>query len=226
MSWPEPPPWTVFQWGSRGLYHSTGEEGAYVAHIFVPACVQAMLQADGPSGQEYLHIFHFRAPNASPDYSDCLAVAQVVNAWWGASYRNMVAPNVVGRRTVATALDAMPSAQATVYTAQPGTRSGTMAPSEISCALAFFTHLNGRRNHGGVRAWPPVVSDVVGDFFTPLYLGAIVGVFQNLINAANTAGYPMVVLSRADVAMKTIAGVINIDNVIDSQRRRTVNRGR
>lgn len=173
-----------------------------------------------------MHVFHARGPNAAPDYTDCLTVAQTVNAWWGSNYRNMVHSTTVGRRTVATGMDTVPAAQATVYTAITGARTGNPAPSEISCALQFFTHLSGRRNHGGARGFSPVTTDFSGDHFTPGYLVAMQGVFQNLINAMNTAGYPLAIASIEDVAMKIIAGVDIIDDVVDSERRRTVNRGR
>lgn len=197
-----------------------------MAHVFIPGWIEATLEATGPSGQQWLHKIGFRSPNASPDYSDCLTVAQTVATWWNSNYRNMVSSQVVGRRVVATAGDAMPSAQATVLLTLAGNRTGVQAPSEISAAMAFFTHLNGRRNHGGPRSWAPVTADLNGDHFNSAYMGAIVGVWQNLINAANTAGFPVVIASRTDSQLKTVAGVIAIDDIVDSERRRTINRGR
>jgi len=197
-----------------------------MAHVFIPGWIECTLEATGPGGQQWLHKISFRSGNASPDYSDCLTVAQTVAGWWSSNYRNMVTSGITARRAVATAGDAMPSAQATVFIGTPGLRAGVQAPSEVSAAMLFFTHLNGRRNHGGPRSWSPTNSDINGDHFTAAYMTAIVGVWQNLINAANTAGFPVVVASRTDVQLKTIAGVVAIDDVIDSERRRTINRGR
>lgn len=225
---PHPPlaPWSLFQWGSRGLWYTTGVPEIYVAHIFIPNGIRAVLRATGPDGQEYLHTFHARGPNASPDYTDVLTVAQTVGAWWGSDYRNMVTNNVIGRDVVATGINAVPAAQATVFLSLPGLRAGNIMPSEVSCSVKFFTHLSGHTNYGGARAWPATESDVTQDRFTPAYMGAIVGVFQNLINQMNAAGYPLVIASYHDIALKVVAGVEAIDDVVDSQRRRTVNRGR
>lgn len=226
MPFVTPVPWTSFQWGSRGLWYFTDEPGIYMAHIFIPYGIRIVFEATGPGGQQFLHVFNCRAPNANPDYTDVLTAAQTVNAWWGSNYRNMVTNTVVGRRTVATGMDAVPAAQATVYTAITGARGGTIVSSEISCAVQWFTHQSGRRNHGGKRGWPPVTTDVSGDHFTSGYLAAMQGVFQNLLNSMNTAGYPLVIASNADQALHVIAGVDIIDDIVDSQRRRTVNRGR
>ncbi len=219
-------PWQPFQWGSRGLWYFTGVEGVYMAHIFIPNGIRVLLQCDGPGGQEYLHAFHCRGPNAAPDFTDCQTAAQTVQNWWNSQYRNMVMNQVVGRQVVATGMNSVPAAQATVVGLLAGTRVGNPAPSEVSCSVKFFTHLSGHRNYGGARGFPPVDTDYVGDHLTPGYLGAIQGVFQNLINAMNTAGYPLAIASLADVAMKIIAGPAVIDNVVDSMRRRTINRGR
>jgi hypothetical protein len=197
-----------------------------LAHIFIPNGIRIVMEATGPGGQQYMHVFHARGPNVTPDYTDVLTAAQTVNAWWGGQYRQMVMSGVVGRRTVATGMNTVPAAQATVYTSLPGLRAGVIAPSEVSCAVQFFTHLSGRRNHGGARGFPPVTTDYNGDHFTGAYLGAMQGVFQNLINAMNTAGYPLAIASLEDVQVKIIAGVDIIDDVVDSERRRTVNRGR
>jgi hypothetical protein len=197
-----------------------------MAHVLIDNGIQVMLQASGPDGQEFLHIFHVRGPNATPDYADVLAAAQMVTAWWGSDYRNMVPASVIGRQVVATGMNSVPASQATVLLTLAGTRSGTILPSEVSCSVKFFTHLNGRRNHGGARAWPGVTLDLTGDHFHSAYIGALNGVFQNLINQANAAGYPLAIASRADVVMKIIAGEVIIDDVADAQRRRTVNRGR
>ena len=225
---PHPPlaPWSLFQWGSRGLWYTTGVEGIYMAHALIPFGIRVVLQASGPDGQEYLHTFHMKGPNADPDYTDVLTAAQTVGSWWDSDYRHMVNAAVVGRQVVATGMNSVPASQATVLLTLAGTRLGEVAPSEVSCAVKFFTHLSGRRNHGGARGWPPCEPDFTGDHFTAAYITAMLGVFQNLVNQANAAGYPLAIASIADATMKIISGITILDDVVDSQRRRTINRGR
>jgi hypothetical protein len=218
--------WDPFQWGSRGPWYHTPEDGIYVAHIFINNGIRAVLRCTGPGGQEFLHTFHARGPNSHPDFTDCQTVAQVVAAWWNASYRNMTTGGVVGRDVVATGIDTVPASQATVVGLLAGTRLGEILPSEVSCSVKYFTHLSGHTNYGGGRAFPATELDITGDHFSPAYITAIGGVFQNLINAFNAAGYPQVIASRHDIALKVIAGVAVLDDVADSQRRRTINRGR
>jgi len=218
--------WDPFQWGSRGQWYHTPVEGIYVAHIFIPNGIRAVLRCSGPDGQEFLHTFHARSPNSHPDFTDCQTVAQTVAAWWNGQYRNMVGTTVVGRDVVATGIDTVPASQATVVGLLAGLRVGEVLPSEVSCSVKYFTHLSGHTHYGGGRAFPPVATDIAGDHFSGAYIGAIGGVFQNLINALNTAGYPQVIASKHDIALKIIAGVAVLDDVADSQRRRTINRGR
>jgi hypothetical protein len=226
MPFVPPSPWTLFRWGSRGLWYFTGVPEVYVSHIFIPNGIRVVLFAEAGTGQQLLHVFHMQGPNAAPDYTDCLSAAQIVGTWWGSNYRNMVANTTVGRQVVATGMNSAPAAQATVLLTLAGTRPGNSAPGEISCALKWFTHSSGRRNHGGPRGFPPNVLDYVGDRFQASYITAMLGVFGNLLISAATGGYPVVIASLADVALKPIAGVTNVDDIIDSQRRRTLGRGR
>lgn len=218
--------WQPFIWGSRGLWYFTGVQGVYMSHVFIPNGIRVVLQCEGVSGQQLIQVVHMRSPNAAPDYADCLAAGQVVADWWGSNYRNMVPAGVIGRQVVATGTNAVPAAQATLLLTLPGLRPGAAAPEEISCAIKWFTHTSGRRNRGGQRAFAPVLLDVAGDHFTAAYITALTGVFQNLLNAANTAGFPLVIYSIADVALKVIAGVDIIDDIIDRMGTRKLGVGR
>lgn len=217
--------WDPFQWGSRGLWYTTPEEGIYVAHEFIPNGIRVVLEGTDTTAQHMLHVFNVRGPNAAPDYADCLAAATAVASWWDTQYRNMVTSLIAGRRVVATGLNAVPAAQATVLLTTVGNRGATPLPASVSCGLKWYTHSSGRRHYGRVFAWPMSQNDANGDLFTPAYMGAIIGVMNNLLLSLNTAGYPLVIFSRTDLALYNVSGVVAIDSVVDSRRRRLTGRG-
>lgn len=217
--------WAPFNWGSRGAWFATPEEGIYVAHEFIPNGIRVVLEGTDATAQHMLHVFNLRGPNAAPDYADCLAAAQAVATWWDTQYRNMVTTSIYGRRVVATGLNTVPAAQATVLLTTQGTRGTTPPPASVSCALKWYTHSSGRRHFGRFFSWPMDRPDIAGDIFSPAYMGAIIGVCNNLLLALNTAGYPLCIFSRTDIALYNVSGVIAIDAVVDSRRRRLTGRG-
>jgi hypothetical protein len=219
--------WSLFQWGSRGLYWKTDVEGIYVAHIPIPGGIRTVLQAENNiTGQEYLNVLNFKAPGASVSAADCAAVNTLVVTWWNNNYRHMCAILVVGRQVVSTGMDVFPAAQASQALAFPGDRAGVINTSATTLAVKFATGVASRRHRGRHYAFPAVENDVAGDQFTSAYVTALVGVWDNLIAAAQTAGYPLVIASLADAALYLVSTAIAVDATVDSQRRRLPGRGR
>jgi len=223
------PPWTLFQWGSRGLHYTTGVGGIYVAHIFIPNGIRAVLRGHASEGQLLEHVFFFRAASAHPSVSDTDAVCSVVATWWSTQYRNMCNTGVEATDVTATGVDAAPAAQSQVVVGTTGARVGLFISPGATLAIKAVTHVSGRRNRGGKRPWPAVSTDLLApgnDRYTDAYRTAIVGVFQNLVASAGTAGYPLCFASYADVALKQISTFVAVDDYQDGMDRRLLGRGR
>lgn len=220
--------WEAFQWGSRGVWYKTPDPEVYVAHTFIADGIRVVLFGQGEEGQQYLHVFGVQVPDGGPPtFTDCVAVNTAINAWVFSDYRPMWASGIRARKVVSTGMNAVPAAQATFNINQAGTRAGESLTSQTTAFVAATTHLSGRRNHGGQSAWPPVKFDMdVQDRFTAGYVTAIQGIFNSLLARMTAAGYALAVASLTDAAMKPIALYTCNDDVVDSRRRRTINRGR
>ena len=219
--------WEPFQWGSRGLWYKTPEEGIYMAHIFIPRGVRVVVRATGPSAQRYLHVFGVLVPTDNPGYDDCVAINTAFYNWVANDYRPMFASGVFVRDVVSTGMNSVPAAQATLPIALAGTRAGISLPGSVTMAVKSATHLSGRRNRGYKSVWPAVITDLSAtqDRFQGAYVDAVVGVFNSLIARVNAAGYTLGIPSLTDAAIKPVATFVAVDDVLDARRRRLLGRG-
>jgi hypothetical protein len=221
------PPWTLFRWGSRGLWYTTGVAGVFMAHIFIPDGVRVVIQGIGKDAVELIHVLHVKVPSAPPSYADCLTIAQTVNTWVGNYYKHMWTPDTECQQVVATSTAAAPGPQATVSGGQLGDRSGTQVTNDVTLCLKLATHTSGRRHRGRFYAWPAALPDLSDpNFFTVGYTNAMLGVMNALGSLLNTAGYTWGIASYTDAQIYPITSVVAVDRVVDAQRRRLPLRGR
>jgi hypothetical protein len=201
-----------------------------VAHRFIIDGVQVNFQGHSSHGNELLHVFGVQVPGGVPaSAADCAAICSVFKQWWDNVYKNMCNTGVELDQVVATALNTVPAAQHTTADGTLGTRVGAIMPPEITLAVKSTTNLSGRRNRGRQFAWPAIETDLLApddDQFTDGYATSILGVFNNLVLAVQTAGYRLAIKSLADGAMHPIVNYTLVDHIIDNQRRRLPGRGR
>lgn len=223
-------PWTVFQWGSRGLWQTTGYPGIYtMAFLPIPFGLRIVVRGHAVEGQLLIHTFHAKAPTATPSAADCAAVNAIVTAWISANYRQMWNTGVMCDDVTTTAINASPAPQAQAVSGILGNRVGLMNTSNITMSVKSQTGNSGRTNRGHQFAWPAVGLDLLtpgNNRFTNTYRVALVAVFNLLVASMNTGGYPLAVLSKTDQALKLITNYVAVDDYIDSQRRRLLGRGR
>lgn len=232
---PHPPndpfvPWTEFVWGSRGIWSTTGIQDIFVmAHVLIPYGIRTVLRGHASFGGMLLNVFHFRAPTATPSAADCHAVNLIVNTWWYNNYKQMCNTGVEATDVVSTSIAQLPGPQDQLVIGVLGTRLGTFVTPNTTLCLKAGTTLSGRTNRGRSYPWPMVALDLLlPDEYrvTDTYRAAIVGVFNNLVGAANSGGYPLVVRSGVDRALKPIVRYVAVDDYIDAQDRRLGARGR
>lgn len=226
---PPPPPWTLFNWGSRGPWYTTGIAGIYMSHIFSPNGVRIVLQGHAQEGQELLHVFHCTVATGPPSAADCIAINDVIYQWWSAVYKNMVSSTCEADQVISTGMNAVPAAQDSRAIGILGVRSGQPVTASVTLALKAATQVSGRRARGRNYMWPMVETDLLlpdAERVTDTYRTAANATFNALISRMSTASYPLCIWSEADVAMHPIHHYIAVDDYVDSQRRRLLGRGR
>jgi len=218
--------WSLFQWGSRGLWYQTDFVGIYAMHIFVPDAVRIVVRGQGTAGQELIHAFHAKNPSGTPDYTFCLLCANTVSQWVTNFYRHYWASGIHLNDVTVTGCDSAPAAQAQVSNTVAGDRTGISLPSSITLRLKFGTNTSGRRHLGGASLWPANESDYLDeDRFQPAYVSSAIATFTTLLSQMNAAGCPLAIFSTAAGAVYPILRVLAVDDIVDSRRRRTNTRG-
>lgn len=215
----------VFQWGSRGLWAKTSEEGFYIPMRFIADGIRLQLLLTNAFAGKGRHIFHVKNPAGTPTYSDCVALADALKDWWNSDYKNMVNGVWTARLAVAAGINANPAAIARTVIDTPGVRSGNDLPNSVACAIEFGTRSTGRTHHGGVRALGMVEADVDHDRFTSGYLTAIGGVMNNLVIRVGVLGYALSVASLVDQQCYPIREVFVTSDIIASQKTRRASHG-
>jgi len=200
-----------------------------MAHVVIPNGIRTVLRGHASFGGELLHVFHFRAPTATPSAADCAAVNSNILPWWNTQYKNMCNTGVMLDDVTSTSIAEVPGPQAQGVSGILGTRIGQFCTPDTTMCVKFATGLSGRTNRGRIYPWPMCTGDLLlPDEYrvTASYRAAMVGVLNNLIGIMNTAGYPMVVRSGVDAALHPVSLAVAVDDYIDSQTRRLGAHGR
>jgi len=221
--------WRAFNWGSRGPHYEV-LTGVYVSAIYIPKCIQGTLFAENTdTGQMLLNVFDFEAGGVPVTAADCQAVDNLLVNWWGLQYRALCATNVRAIRAVAVGRDQFEGATWEIAMSTDGTRIGTPNPTEVTLCLKMAGNNIGRSRRGRKYTFPAVGTDLQSgttDRFTNVYINAAVSVFDGLRTSATAAGYPMRVASNVRQIMYPISHILTVDDLVDSQSRRSAGRGR
>lgn len=223
--------WSLFQWGARGLYYDTGL-GVYVSHIFIPNCVQINLFGHDVRTDELLHVFHVNSVNALPTLADCEAISLAVAGWIAAGtsfFTGVLNSEIFTDRVVAQSIAEFEGPYSERIAVHGGTRVGTPAPSVLTCNMKKSTGVSGRSHRGYFASWPTVVQDF--DSADPNqwdggYVADLIATYSALQAALDTAGYPMVVASRATGHVTPVTAITNVTGQIRNRHSRAAGIGR
>ena len=197
-----------------------------MSHRLVPQTVRTVIQAQGSDGQELINVPHFRTPG-TPSYADCLAINAFVNTWVNTNYKNLFPPVIAMRQIVSTSIAEVDGPQATLANTTAGSRSGNQIPMHITLCVKLSTHQAGRRHRGRFYPFAPVFSDLLTPGrFTSGYVTGAVGIINNLIAAAQGAGYPLVVCSLVGLTSFLVSEAVAVDDIVDHMDTRLPERGR
>lgn len=221
--------WRAFNWGSRGLHYEV-LPGVYVAALYIPKCIQGTLFCENTdTGQQLLNVFDFEAAAVPVTAGDCQAIDNLLVGWWASTMRAMCATNVRAIRAVAVGRDQFEGATWEVAMSTDGTRIGTPNPTEVTLSVKLAGNNIGRSRRGRKYAFPAVGTDLQSgttDRFNNVYINALVAAYEQLRASSVSLGIPMRVASDTRQLMYPISHVLVVDDLLDSQRRRSAGRGR
>lgn len=113
----------------------------------------------------------------------------------------------------------------TTNSGQPGTFGGQVAPGNSAIALSWRTPSTGRRERGRNYYGPLTATGYANDRITTGLSAALFQVGAMLIGTPPNGNLVFAVRSLRDAAMKQVTAAV-LDTVVDSMRRRLLNRGR
>lgn len=199
-----------------------------MAHFFWPSTLQVNVYGHDESNNMLLNVFHVSTPGL-PSLAACEAVAALVADWVDGNYNNTWAENISSDRVVVTDASEIEGAQAELAVTVAGTLVGTAVPSNVTLAVKKSTGVTGRANRGTWYSWPCTSNQLEvldSNLFLESHRDAVVTSLNNLKDLLHTAGYDIVVASKASGATPVVVNFVATDRAVDSQRRRLRGRGR
>lgn len=181
------------------------------------------------AGQKIENRWMFDALTA-PTVTILNEIGGIVLNWAMNSYFAWLPEQVSLREVVATDLTLQNGSQQTLIPPEPvnGGRGGGSMPNEVSLAVSLRTGARGRSARGRSYVLGLARADVNENDIGATYTSTIVGIFQDLIDAAATAGRPMVIVSYRNNNAPRPGGPVYFpvnaatltDTGVDSMRRR------
>lgn len=178
-----------------------------------------------------VNVFHVKTPSA-PTITMLQEIADVFETWVQTTYRNRMHESWRCDRVVVTDVSVANGAQVInpLTTDQFGTNAGDPAAANAAVVVSWRTGLTGRSYRGRtyIGALPNSVL-VTPQNVSVTYATNTLAAFTDLLDALETAGYVLCVLSKFANKAARLFGVLTeitgliVDTKVDSQRRRTAN---
>lgn len=183
-------------------------------------------------GQVVQNVLYYQT-DPTPDAIELTAFAAQWVTQWQAGIRASQPTNVSLNTLKVTSLDSesAPGIEYTTGLPLAGTATGTGLPNNVTVAVRYLTALRGRSYRGrsfhiGIRATDVTLNQITTTFQTNLRAAYIL-----MLNVATTQSYFQGVLSRYAAGVLRAEGqftditAVQVERVIDSQRRRLPGRG-
>lgn len=178
-----------------------------------------------------VNVYHVKTPGAVDDAA-LLDVAEVFEAWWQAEMQASLHTSYVLNTIVATDMSVVGGHQVTItlVTDNTGLAGDDAAAANAAAVMSWRTASIGRSYRGRtyIGGMPQAVllnAQALQTSVAATYAGAGAA----LIDALETAGFVLAVLSRFAAGVLRVTGLLTqiveviVDTKIDSQRRRTAN---
>jgi hypothetical protein len=185
-------------------------------------------------GQKCENVFHIYRPNSAWDLTSMGVAAGKLRDWWVAHPGIYVEQSVTIDMIVATDQTSKTAPRLEYAAGLPllGSNIGNPLPNNVTVAISWRTALRGRSYRG--RTYHPGLTDTLVEN-SNLVAGAnalLAAAYTQLLTELNDADHQVCVCSRYNEGAWRVAGVatpitgVTVDNNIDSQRKRLVQRGK
>jgi hypothetical protein len=202
-------------------------------YIPIPGCLQMNVRFLLETQKiENVFTFHYGSADFGDSAADIWARLEV--HWW-----NLIRPNIsvdcVNVETYAVDLASQtgPVASFPAFATPGGAATGAPVPNNAALCITHRTAKRGRSYRGRTFIAGIAKSVVNGSFVQSDTVAALVANFNTLRTESEAADLPLVIASRYNGGVARVTGVgtdvtacVALDNVLDSQRRRTPGRGR
>lgn len=201
---------------------------------FQPAvdCAEAVIHITSSAGEQ-LNVLNFKYPTAY-DQSNLDDLSAAVDAVVGGTYLSLMNEDMNYAFTHVRGLTSSVDLESVNGdNAGAGTDSAGALPANVAFCMSLRTGFTGRSARGRFYAMGLSTDQLVTlNHVTSTYVTNLHTMLTDILGAAATAGWTLVVLSRQNGGVKLSAAVarpvtsiIAVDTVLDSQRRRLPGRG-
>jgi len=223
--------WRSFNWGSRGPYYDTGL-GVFVAHIFIPNCMQIVLFGLDADNEEVLHVFHARSTNPLPTIGDCTNVGNHVASWVTTGthkFQGVVNSETQIVRVVVQSIAEFEGPFKETVIGVAGDRAGTPTVPSLCANIKKTSDHGGRSRRGYFASWPTNGEDI--DATNPKlwktnYIVDLEASYNDLMSTLGSGGFPLVIASRARATTYPVLSIDNVTRAIRNRRTREQGIGR
>lgn len=183
-------------------------------------------------GQKVENVFHVRSSTVA-GLTEMTAAAVAFRNWWENNGKP-ISPSTVSLqsilvKTLSTPID--PGIEYTEGFPSAGTSAGAQLPNNATLAVKWITAFRGRSYRGRTYHIGLMETQVVGNTVDPGALSLIKAAYEGLRIGLESAGFPLVVGSKIGAKVERFVGLstpvvaLQIDPIVDSQRRRLPGRG-
>lgn len=198
-----------------------------MAFVPIPGCIEARVHGQNVTGQDIIHVLHFKGAGTHPTNAEVIAAAQ----FYVTTVFPLLRPALTTRYTLldVTARDISIAAgyEFTQFVTTNNTGTDGSDPYAASAALSqsWRTTHAGRKERGRTYWGPFTEGGITGDRIQSGILNVLIQVGVALISQSPSVGLTFGIKSLADTAFKEVTAYV-LETIIDSQRRRLTGRGR
>lgn len=179
------------------------------------------------------NVLHFIAP-LTPDTDSLEQLGLDTIAWWNTVIKPICTSNVslVGVKATSLNSDTAPSVEVVTGLPLAGTAAATSLPNNVTIVVKLLTANRGRSYRGRVYHVGLIQSQVSGNEVTNTFRTALTTAYGTLLLATGFHDHELCVASRVEDGVPRTLGVatvvtgVQVNQTLDSQRRRLPERGR
>lgn len=196
-----------------------------VPQVFIPRVIRTTIGARTVTNSKELNQLHFLAPVSPVVLADCVAVNALVDGWVNTQYHKLFGDTIQTEFIHSRSMEALVVPTATLPSSTAGLLTTDSLPFDVTLPCEWTTGLTGLENSG--EFFPFTATETENDANgnpTLTYQLSVATVMANLISAAASAGYPLIIASYTYQKFTEVVSQV-VRRQWGSQRRRLTQYG-